>query len=143
MSTTITDIRLTDALVQVGAPFVTLGGFGDDKFTLAPASDVGSAVGGVDGDVMFVGRRQNLWIMTITFLNASSGITTLQALNSLQVAFPFSCTYGDFSLVGFAKMMNLGELTASLGTTTRTMTMNVAKVSGNTDAAPGTILQVL
>jgi hypothetical protein len=139
----ITDIRLTDALVQVGPGLTRLDGFGDDKFTLAPASDVGSAVGGIDGDVMFVGRIQNLWVMTITFLTAAPGINTLLLLHAAQAAFPFSCTYGNFNLTGYAKMMNLGEVVASLGTTTRTMTMNVAKVSGNTDVAPGTILQVL
>ena len=36
-----------------------------------------------------------------------------------------------------------GAVAAGLGTTTRTMTMGIAKVSGNTDAAPGNVVQVL
>jgi hypothetical protein len=139
----ITDIRLTDALVQVGPDLVTLDGFGDDKFSFGPSGDVGAMVDGVDGDVMFIGRARRGWLMDLTFFNASPGIDVLLALAALQAPFALNVKYGNFTFVGFGKMLNVGQVTASLGTTTRTMQMGAAYVSGNINAAPGTVLQIL
>lgn len=137
------NLRLTDALVQVGPTFAQLQGFGDDMFTLAPSSDVGLAMGGVQGDTMHVQRLQNLWTFTITTLVASSAITLLSTLHETLGLFPFKCSYGDFNLQGFMSMTNLGEMAAGLGATTRTMTGGVSKVSGNTLSSPGTLIQII
>lgn len=139
----IIELRLTDAEFLVGPNLDRLDGFGDDKFTLAPASDVGSAMGGVGGDTMHVFRVQNLWVANITFMTAGTGITQLLALHALQVMFPVKVSYGDFVLVGVASMQNLGELAASLGNPPRTMVMNISKISGNTDVSPGRVVQIL
>jgi hypothetical protein len=139
----ISNIRLTDAIVQVGATLTRLQGFGDDMFTLAPATDVGAMLTGVLGDVMFVQRVQNGWVMTITFFTASTGITLLNTLHSTVGVFPIAVTYGAFNLVGFAAMQNPGEVAAGLSANTRSIVLNVAKTAGDTDAAPGNVLQVL
>ena len=137
------EIRLTDAIFQAGPGLTRVEGFGDDMFSLEPASDVGQIMTGVLGDVMGVHRLQTAWIGSLTFFTASQGVTLLNSLYSLRTMFPVNVQYGNFSLVGFGIMINLGAVAAGLGTTTRTMTMGIAKVSGNTDAAPGNVVQVL
>lgn len=139
----IIELRLTDAEFLVGPNLEQLQGFGDDKFTLAPATDVGSAMGGVNGDTMHVFRIQNLWVANITFMTAGTGITQLLTLHDLQTVFPVKITYGEFSLVGFGSMQSLGEMAVALGNTTRTMVMNISKVSGNTSVSPGRVVQIL
>lgn len=135
-------IRLTDAYFLVGPKLERLDGFGDDMFSLAPVSDVGAIMNGVLGDTMFMRRKNTAWNATITTLQASRAIDILGLLNATDAAFPVTVTYGNFSLVGFGMMTNMGEIGAGLGATTRTLTMGIAKVSGNTDASPGTILAV-
>lgn len=135
-------VRLTDAIFQVGPALTRLQGFGDDFFSLAPASDVGVIMDGAYGDVMGTIRESNAWIATINFLTASQGIDLLGQMKALRAMFPVNVVYGNFSLVGFGLIMNTGEVAAGLGATTRTMTMGIAKVSGNTDASPGTVLYV-
>lgn len=139
---TINQLRLSDATVQVGPDLVTLEGAGEDKFTFGPAGDVGSAISGIDGDVTLVLRRQNLWMLSLTLIQASPAVTTLLGLYALQMAFPISVKYGEFTFQGFAFFANLGEVAASLGTTTRTITLNCAYQSGNINAAPGTALPI-
>lgn len=139
----ISNILLVDALVQVGAPFVNLDGFGDDMFTLAPATETGAMLTGVKGDVMFVQRLQNGWLMSITFFTAGVGITILNGLASTVGVFPVAVSYGAFNLQGFGMVLNAGELAAGLSANTRTIQLGIAKVSGNTDAAPGSILQIV
>lgn len=139
----IIELRLTDAEFLVGANLERLDGFGDDKFTLGLASDVGSAMGGVGGDTMHTFRVQNLWVANITFMTAGNGITQLLQLHALQVMFPVKVTYGEFRLVGVASMQNVGEVAASLGNPPRTMVMNISKISGNTDVSPGRVVQIL
>ena len=139
----ISNIRLVDALVQVGPAKTQLTGWGDDMFTLAPLTEVGAILGGVQGDVMLVQRKQNAWTFTANFFTAGPGITLLNNLSSTLGVFDFSCVYGAFSLVGFATMLNPGEMAAGLSANNRTITLGVAKVSGDTDAAPGNILQII
>ena len=137
-------IRIADANVRVGPNFTKLEGYGDsDKFTLAPATDVGAFMSGIDGDTLHVIRQSNGWLFNITVLQASSAVTTLGLLFETSAAFPIQVSYGNFNLQGWANLINLGEMAASLNTTTRTFTMGVSKVTGNTAAAPGTVLQVL
>lgn len=139
----ISNIRLIDARVQVGPALTTLDGYGDEKFTLSPATDVGVMMTGCDGDVMFISREQNGWTMSITFFTAGKGITVLNNLASTLKVFPIQVSYGAFNLQGTAIVTNRGELAAGLSATTRTITLGIAKISGDTDAAPGDILQVL
>lgn len=135
-------IRLADATVQVGPALTRLDGFGEDIFSLEPASDVGSALGGVQGDGMFVSREQNVYVATFTFMQASDGVTLLLALHATKSPFKVNFAFGDFTLFGAGHMMNLGAWAASLGTLTRTMTMNVYKISGNTEVSIGADVSV-
>lgn len=135
-------IRLTDATVRVGPQLLRLEGFGDDKFTLAPFTDVGSFMSGVDGDTLHVTHASNGWLFTVTMLQGATGVTLLNTLHSTLGIFPIAVTYGLFSLTGVMNMISLGEVAASRGTTTRTMTAGVSKVTGNTDAAPGQLVPV-
>lgn len=140
MAATLSNIRLVDALVLVGPQKTQLQGFGDDLFTLAPAADEGSMITGAQGDVMLVQRVLNGYVLTLTFFTASQGIRTILNLHSALGVWDIAVTYGDFNMTGFASLMNRGELTASLGNLTRTMTINIANVAGNINAAPGTII---
>lgn len=140
MAATLSNIRLVDALVLVGPQQVQLQGFGDDLFTLAPGTDEGSAISGAQGDVLLVSKINNLYVLTLTFFTASQGITTILNLHQTLGVWPISVAYGDFNMTGFGSLMNRGELTASLGNLTRTMTINIANVAGNINAAPGTII---
>jgi hypothetical protein len=137
------NIRLQDANVRVGPTFIKLDGYGDDKFTLAPFTDVGAFQTGIDGDTMHVQRAQNGWLFTGTFIQSSQAITTLLNLHQTLGVFQIAVTYGAFNLTGWMNMINLGDLAASLSTLTRTMTGGVSKVSGTTDVAPGQVLQIL
>lgn len=142
MSVTISNIKLVDARVQVGPALTTIDGYPDDMFTLAPVSDVGAIFSGVKGDVLLVNRIQNAWILSLTLMSASSGITTINTLHETLGVWNIAISYGNFDLQGFAILTNPGELAAGLSASTRTMQIGVGKVSGNTNAAPGSILQV-
>lgn len=135
--------RINDANVRIGPQFERLDGYADDKFTLAPFTDVGAFMSGVDGDTLHTIRASNGWLFTITALQASLAVARLNFYHTTMGVFPFAVTYGNFTLNGVMSMINLGEVAASLGTMTRTMTGGVSKITGNTDAAPGQIIQVL
>jgi hypothetical protein len=143
MSVAISNIRLVDARVQVGPALTTLGGYADDMFTVSPASDVGALFSGAVGDVLLVNRVQNAWLLSVTMNSASTGITTINVLHSTLGVWPINIAFGAWNLQGYAILINTGELAAGLSANTRTMQIGVAKVSGNTDTAPGTVLQVL
>lgn len=113
-------IRLVDATVRVGPQFIKLQGFADDKFTLAPFTDVGAGMSGIDGDTLHVTRASNGWTFTITMMQGAVGVTLLNTLHSTLGVFDLAVTYGAFSLTGVMNMTNLGEMAASLGTLTRT-----------------------
>lgn len=134
--------RINDAAVRIGPQFERLDGFADDKFTLAPFTDVGAFMSGVDGDTLHTIRASNGWLFTITALQASLAVARLNFYHSTLGIFPIAITYGNFSLNGVMNMISLGEVAASLGTQTRTMTGGVSKITGNTDAAPGEIVHV-
>jgi hypothetical protein len=136
-------IRLTDATVRIGPQFERLDGFADDKFTLAPFTDVGAFMSGIDGDTLHVMRASNGWLFTITALQASAAVERLNFYHETLGVFPIAVSFGNFNLNGVMNMISLGEVAASLGTTTRTLTGGVSKIAGNTTAAPGTIVQVL
>lgn len=138
----LTDIRLVDAIVLVGPAFELVQGYGEDKFSIGLAGDIGSAISGVDGDITFVGRVQNLWNISYTFTTGALGIGLLSRLTTTLGVMPIKITYGQWTLVGHQKMINMGEMSASLGNNTRTMTGAVAKISGFTDTQPGTVIAV-
>lgn len=130
-------IRLTDALVLAGPQFEQVEGYGDDKFTFGRVGDVGAMLSGIDGDTVHILRQQNGWILSFTFFTAASGIGLLERLHETLGIFPVKVSYGLFSVTGVANMLNMGEVTASLGNNTRTMTAGVSKISGNTSTPPG------
>lgn len=139
----IKEARIVDAKTFVGAAQTPLYGAGDqDYFSIALSGDIGSAVAGVQGDVMLVQRQNNLYVVTYTFLGASQAVTTLLQLAAIGSAFPFKVSYNDFSLLGWANVQSVGEWVASVGTTSRTIVLNVAKVSGATDKSIGRTLQL-
>lgn len=133
----IKSVRLTDARFLVGPKYEELQGWGDDMFSLTPASDTGSAVQGALGDVMYVRKVNRLWNAELTFLQAGVGIDLLLQLDALLGVFPLKCEYGDFNFVGFMQIRNPGALTAGLGATTRVISADCTYVSGNVAAAPG------
>lgn len=139
----ITEINLTDAKIYVGAQMKLLDGFGEEKFSCVPAADRGSLVSGVDGDTMHMIRNNRAWTLTLTLLIASPAVSVVLGLQSLGVVFPIKIEYGDWNLVGVANVINEGDVAAGLGTTTRTITLGVSKISGDTDVAPGRVVQVL
>lgn len=143
MSASLSNIRLVDALVLVGPQKAQLQGYGDDLFTVAPAADEGSMQRGAQGDVMLVQSVNNGYIVTLTFMTASRSIQTILDLHSTLGIWDIAISYGDFNLVGFASLMNRGEVVASLGNLTRTITLNVARVSGNLNSAPGNVVAAL
>lgn len=130
--------QLNAAKFFVGPELTRLRGAADDYFTIALASDIGVGVGGIQGDTMLVTRLQNLYTASLTLLQASAAIKTL--LDLQEANFKVKVQYNDFSLVGEAVLVNTGELAASLGTTTRTITMSIAKVAGNTNSGIGTVI---
>lgn len=139
---TINELRLTDATILVGPDRVPVQGYGEDKFTFGPVGDVGSAISGVDGDVTLVLRKQNLWVLNITLTQGALGVGTLMGLYALQTSFALDVKYGAFTFSGFAWFQNIGEVAASLGTTSRSFVLNCAYVSGNITGAPGNSLTV-
>ncbi len=136
-------IRLVDATVRVGPQFLRLQGYGDsDKFSIGPATDVGAFMSGIDGDTLHTQRASSGWNFTVTLLQGAAGVTLLNTLHSTLGVFDVNIVFGLFNLTGVMNMINAGEMAASLGTQTRTMTFGVSKISGNTDAAPGEILYI-
>lgn len=143
MAATLSNIRLVDALVLVGPQQVQLQGFGDDLFSLAPAADEGSMITGAQGDVLLVSRVLNGYVLTLTFFTASQGINEVLTLHSTLGVWPISIAYGEFNMTGWASLMNRGEVSASLGNLTRTLTVNIARVAGNINVAPGQVVAAL
>lgn len=138
------DIRLTDATTQIGNPYTTLEGFGgDDLFSFEPAGEEGFAMMGALGDVALGVRVVNLWTWTGTFMTGSSGLTTLLGQLALRTPFPINVAYGDFTFRGVCVVQSRGAVNASASSSNfRTVTMACAYVSGNINAAPGTIITV-
>lgn len=138
----IKEVNLNAAKFFVGPNLVRLKGAADDYFTIAKVSDVGAVVSGIQGDAMLMTRTQYAYMGTLTLQQASSAVDTLLLLSEAGQAFPVKVDFNDFSFVGFAVVQNEGELAASLGTTTRTITLGMVKSSGNTAAGSGRTLQV-
>jgi len=130
--------QLNAAKFFVGPELTRLRGAADDYFTISLASDLGVGVGGIQGDTMLVTRSQNLYTASLTLLQASAAIGTLLSLSESN--FSVKVQYNDFSLVGEAVIMNVGDWAAWLGTTTRVITMAIAKVAGNTSVGIGTTI---
>jgi hypothetical protein len=141
--TAISQIRLVDALVQVGPLLTKIDGYSDDLFSIAPASDVGAMFSGAVGDVLLVNRIQSGWLMSLTMFTSATGITTINRLASTLGVWDIQVSYGAWNIQGFGILINTGDLAAGLSANTRTMSIGIAKVSGDTDSAPGTILQIL
>lgn len=136
--------QLIDARIKVGAEQTTLGGAGpDDYFSIEADGDFGTMVTGVQGDVMLVNQVRVGYRCTVTFMGACSGVDKLLELAEAGAPFLFSCNYNDFSLTGAANVGNVGAWVASAGNNTRTMTINVAKISGATDKSIGKSVNVV
>lgn len=131
---------LNSAKIFVGPDLTRLRGAGDDYFTISLASDLAAGVGGIQGDTMLVVREQNLYNCSLVLMPASAAIGVLLGLKAN--TFPFKASYGKFSLVGQAVLVNAGDWAASLGATARTMTLAIAKEGGNTDVGIGEIITV-
>lgn len=143
MAIEIKEARLIDARPLVGAKQDVLQGAGpDDFFSIELSGPVGTAVGGVQGDAMLVQQVRSLYVATFTFLGACSGVDLLLDLSEAGAAFLFSVTYNDFSLKGAANVMDVGAWVASAGNNTRTMTLNIVKISGNTNKSIGRTVTV-
>jgi hypothetical protein len=143
MPAEIKEARLVDAKIFVGPQLERLRGAGDgDYFSIALGGDTGSAVSGVQGDVMLVQRLQNLYVATHTFIGASRAVAAILEQYETGVAFLYKASYNDFTITAWANVGSVGEWVASAGTLSRTMVLNLAKISGNTAASVGRTLQV-
>jgi hypothetical protein len=139
----IKEARLGDANVFVGAKQEQLRGAGpDDYFSVEANGDYGTMVSGIQEDVMLVQQRRSGFVATFTFIGACSGVDKLLDFADKAAAFLINITYNDFSLSGYANVMNIGAWVASSGTNTRTITVNIAKVSGATNRSIGRTVEV-
>lgn len=125
----ITKALLNNAKFFVGSKLQRLRGAAEDYFTVSKASDVGSSVGGIQGDVMHIVRQQNLYTATLTLISASKAVGVLLALQGN--SFPVKVEFNDFTLNGSGIITNVGDWVASLTGTTRNISMNIAYISGN------------
>lgn len=74
---------------------------------------VGVGIGGIQGDVMLVTRSQNLYTGTLTLMQSSAAVTALLVLSAAGQSFPVKVEFNDYSFIGYAVIMNEGELAAS------------------------------
>lgn len=129
--------QLNAAKFFVGPDLDRLQGAGDDYFTISQGSDIGSGVGGIQGDVMLVTRTQNMYNASVVCMPASAAVATLLRLAALGAEFPVKVQFNDFSFVGVAIVQNVGEWVASLTATSRTITLIMAYQSGNIETGVG------
>ena len=132
-------INLNAAKFLVGPKLIPLRGAADDFFVISQLSDVGAVQGGIQGDVLLVSRVQNAYTAAITVNQASAAIGTLLNLGALGTEFPVAIEYNDYTFNGWAIVMNTGDVAASLGTTTRTITLGLAYQSGNVNSGVGRV----
>jgi hypothetical protein len=138
----ITGVNLNAAKFLIGPSLVRVKGAADDIFTIAKMSDVGSAQGGVQGDVMLVTRSQNGYLGTLTCMQASAAVTTILTIAAPGEAFLVKFSFNDYSFNGWAVIQNEGEVVASLASPPRVITLAMAYVSGNVNSGSGYTLQV-
>ena len=135
-----TKALLNNAKFFVGSKLTRLRGAADDYFTISKASDVGSSIGGIQGDTMHIARVQNLYTATLTLISASKAVGVLLALQGN--SFPVKVQFNDFELVGSGIITNVGDWVASLTGTTRNISMNVSYISGNVLTGVGELDEV-
>lgn len=129
--------QLNAAKFLVGPDLTRLMGAGDDYFEITQGSDIGSAVGGIQGDVMLMTRIQNLYNASLTLIPAAAAVGTLLSLAQLGAEFPVKVNFNDFEFVGVGIVQNVGAWAASLGATSRTITLLMAYQSGNIETGVG------
>lgn len=129
--------QLNAAKFFVGPDLTRLMGAGDDYFEITQSSDIGSGIGGIQGDVMLTNRIQNLYNASLTLIPASGAVGTLLSLAALGAEFPVKVNFNDFEFVGVAIVQNVGAWAASLGATSRTITLLMAYQSGNIETGVG------
>jgi hypothetical protein len=133
-------VQLNAAKFLVGPKLSRLEGAVEDYFTISSTSDVGSIMGGIQGDVMIVNRLQNAYTASVTVMQASRAVGTLLSL--VGVYFNTKVSFNDFQFNGVGVITNLGDWTASLGTLTRTFTLGLAYQSGNILTGIGAVAEV-
>lgn len=139
----ITEARLADAKVFVGAKQTLLEGAGpEDYFSIEVDGDVGTMVSGVQGDVMLVQQVRSGYVGTFTFVGASNAVNVLLALAAAGAAFAIGVNYNDFSITGAATVRNVGAWAASAGTNTRTIVLNIAVIAGDQTKGIGKRVEV-
>lgn len=133
----IKQVILNSAKVLVGPKQTVLRGAADDYFDVTKSSDIGSMIGGIQGDVTLVSRIQNGYNCTLTLMQGSGAIKTLLDLSDAGSAWPISISFDDFNFVGWALVANTGSAVASLSTLTRTITLVMAYQSGDVNSPVG------
>lgn len=140
----ITRASISAAKVLVGVDLERVMGAADEYFVIGYDGDLGAVVKGAQGDSMHVGMTVNVYTMSLQLIPASSAVgLLLRTVNQTGNAFPISVSFNDFSLTGVATLINAGEWQASTTPGTRTMTLSISKISGNTETGIGEVLQVL
>lgn len=134
----ITNAQLNAAKFLVGPNKKRLKGAAEDFWSIATMGDTGTVVQGCQGDVMLVSNVVNAYTASITVHQASPAVGDL--LKLIGNSFPVAVSMNDFSFVGFAIVTNPGEWVAGLGTSTRTITLGMAYVSGNITTGVGETL---
>ena len=129
--------QLNAAKFFVGPDLIRLEGAGEDYFEITQGSDVGSAVDGIQGDVMLIVRNQNRYNATLTLIPASSAVGVLLELAALGVEFPVKIAFNDFSFVGVAIVQNVGSWVASGTAPARTISLIMVRQSGDVTVGIG------
>lgn len=125
----ILSVQLNSAKFLVGPKLERLEGAVEDYFTISYASDTGAIMGGIQGDVMLVNRIQNAFTASVTMMQASKAVGTL--LQFVGNFFLCKISFDDWQFNGVGIVQNPGDLVASVGNLTRTVTLGLAYQSGN------------
>jgi hypothetical protein len=144
MSNEITRASISAAKIFVGVDMERVMGAADEYFSVETDGDIGAVVKGAQGDTMHVGMTVNAYTMSLQLIPASSAVgLLLRTARQTGNAFPIAASFNDFSLNGIATVINIGAWTASATPGTRTMTLGISKITGNTETGIGEVLQVV
>lgn len=133
---------LNTARIFMGAEKSLIRGQAEDFFTISPDGDRGGKTNGIGGDVAIWSRKNNGYTMTVTVFQESSAVDTILGLGETDAPIPIAVNYGRFSFIGVAVIQNEGEWVAGVGGRTRTITLGLARQSGNKNAGVGTVFQL-
>jgi hypothetical protein len=134
---------LNTAAIYIGPAKLLVRGQAEDFFTISPTSDRGGGTDGIGGDTSLWTRANNGYSMAVTCFQESAAVDLILGLGeNLTAPIPIAVNYGRFSMLGVCVIQNEGEWVAGVGGRTRTITLRLARQSGNKNAGVGTVFQL-